>query len=75
MAGVDSFEDLECYKTARGFRVEVSRLSKQFPRDQRFRLTDQTLRQQWNTTKALSSGYVRYLESITSKDRRFTEWK
>ncbi len=32
----------------------------------------QQLRDQWNKVRAILSGYIKYLESVTTKDRRFT---
>jgi len=33
----------------------------------------QQLRDRWNKVRAILSGYIKYLESVTTKDRRFTE--
>jgi len=132
MASIESFEDLECYKASRRFRIDVISWAKLLPADEKYRLTDQViraarsvtaniaegfgrhhpqenlqfcrqargslvetlehlntaldeklivpesyepLRTQWNVAKALLAGYIRYLESLTTKDRRFTEGK
>jgi four helix bundle protein len=130
---MDTFEDLDCYKSARLLRIEISRCARQWPAEERYRLVDQVIRssrsvtaniaegfgrqhtqenlqfcrqargslletlehlntaldesyisaeayqslrsQQWTTAKALLSGYIRYLESISPKDRRFTDRK
>ena len=34
-----------------------------------------SFRTRWNTAKSLLAGYIRYLETLTTKDRRFTEGK
>ena len=34
-----------------------------------------SLRVQWNMAKSLLAGYIRYLETLTTKDRRFTDGK
>ena len=130
MSRIDTFEDLECYKAAREFRIAVVDWAKNLPSDEKYRLIDQTiravrsitaniaegfgrqhpqenlqfcrqargslmevlehlntasderlileerykeLRDQWSKVRAILSGYIKYLESVTTKDRRFTD--
>lgn len=130
MPRIDTFEDLECYKAAREFRIVVTDWAKQLPSEEKYRLVDQTIRavrsitaniaegfgrqhpqenlqfcrqargslmevlehlntaldekligaerygsfrEQWGTVRAILSGYVKYLESLSTKDRRFIE--
>lgn len=132
MANIDSFEDLECYKASRRFRIDVIGWARSLPAEEKYRMADQVIRAarsftaniaegfgrhhpqenlqfcrqargslvetlehlntaldeklivpesyesfrtQWNVAKSLLAGYIRYLESITTKDRRFTEGK
>ncbi len=132
MAGVESFEDLECYKAARSLRIELICWAKRLPAEEKYRLADQVIRSarsvtanmaegfgrhhpqenlqfcrqargplvetlehlntaldeelinieqyhefrmQWNSARALLSGYIKYLESVATKDRRFTDRK
>ena len=132
MASIDSFEDLECYKAARRFRIDVISWAKSLPAEEKYRMADQVIRAarsvtaniaegfgrhhpqenlqfcrqargslvetlehlntahdenlitqelydsfrtRWNTAKSLLAGYIRYLETLTTKDRRFTDGK
>ncbi|MEQ9407453.1 MAG: four helix bundle protein [Fuerstiella sp.] len=129
MPRIDTFEDLECYKSARKFRTAVADWAKMLPADEKYRLIDQTIRavrsitaniaegfgrqhpqenlqfcrqargslmecldhlntaldeklidverynqfrEQWGTVRAILTGYIKYLETRTTKDRRFT---
>ncbi|MCX7396089.1 MAG: four helix bundle protein [Planctomycetales bacterium] len=130
MPRIDTFEDLECYKAAREFRIVVADWAKHLPSEEKYRLIDQTiravrsitaniaegfgrkhpqanlqfcrqargslmevlehlntavderlildepyndLRGQWHKVRTILSGYIKYLESLTTKDRRFIE--
>lgn len=42
--GMNTFEDLETWKSARELRKAISKLVKTFPNDERFRLVDQIIR-------------------------------
>lgn len=42
--GYQGFEDLEVWKKAREFKIEISQLVKTFPPEEKFRLTDQLIR-------------------------------
>jgi four helix bundle protein len=42
--GYQGFEDLEVWKKAREFKIEISQLVKTFPSEEKFRLTDQLIR-------------------------------
>ena len=132
MPNIDSFEDLECYKASRRFRIDVIHWAKSLPVDEKYRMSDQVIRAarsvtaniaegfgrhhpqenlqfcrqargslvetlehlntardeklitqelydsfraQWNMAKSLLAGYIRYLETLTTKDRRFTDGK
>ena len=130
MSPINTFEDLECYKAAREFRIIVVEWAKHLPSEEKYRLVDQTiravrsitaniaegfgrqhpqenlqfcrqargslmevlehlntagdekllleekyqqLREKWNTVRAILSGYIKYLESVATKDRRFKD--
>jgi len=55
-----SFEELECWKKAAALRKEISALVKSFPKDERFRLSDQLIRASRSVTANIAEGYGRY---------------
>lgn len=54
------FEDLEAWKSAREFRKEIYRISKTFPKDELFALTNQIRRAACSITANIAEGYGRY---------------
>jgi len=63
---MSSLEDLEAWKQARELRKEISKLTKSFPKEEKFRLTDQLIRASRSCTANIAEGYGRfhYQESI-----------
>ena len=57
---IRSFEDLECWKTATGLRRKISSLTKSFPKDERYNLTDQLIRVSRSVTNNIAEGYGRF---------------
>ena len=55
-----SFYDLEVWKQCRLFRNEISLLSKKFPREEKYCLTDQIVRSSRSVTANIAEGYGRY---------------
>lgn len=55
-----SFEDLDVWKLARGFRNEISMLIKKFPDDEKYKLTDQIIRSSRSITANIAEGYGRF---------------
>ena len=55
-----SFEDLECWKICREFRKEMKELTKKFPLDEKYKLTDQLIRSSRSITANIAEGYGRY---------------
>lgn len=55
-----TFEELELYKECRKFRQEISNLVKSFPKDEKYRLTDQLLRCSRSVTSNIAEGHGRY---------------
>ncbi len=55
-----SFEDLECWKKAAALRRKISALVKTFPKDERFRLSDQIVGASRSVTANIAEGYGRY---------------
>jgi four helix bundle protein len=55
-----NFEELELYKECRKFRQEISSLVKSFPKDEKYRLTNQLLRCSRSITANIAEGHGRY---------------
>ncbi len=55
-----NFEELELYRECRKFRKDVSILVKSFPKDEKYRLTDQLLRCSRSITANIAEGHGRY---------------
>lgn len=53
-----SFEELACWKAARELRKDVSRLTKTFPIEEKYKLVDQMLRSSRSVTSNIAEGYV-----------------
>ncbi len=57
---IHSFEKLECWKSAKEIQLEVSKLIKTFPAEEKFRLSDQMIRCSRSMTNNIAEGYGRY---------------
>ena len=55
-----SFEDLKAWQLARELRKAVYECAKRFPREERFRLTDQIKRAAISVTANIAEGYGRF---------------
>ncbi|HLP11760.1 MAG TPA: four helix bundle protein [Flavobacteriales bacterium] len=55
-----SFEELECWKAARELRKEVSKLTKTFPEEEKYKLKDQMLRCSRSVTNNIAEGFGRF---------------
>jgi len=55
-----TFEELECYKLSRELRKAVSKFCKTLPREEEYRLKDQTIRSSRSVTANISEGYGRH---------------
>lgn len=54
------FEELEVWKTCRILRIEVSKLVKSFPSEEKYRLVDQLLRSSRSVTANIAEGQGRF---------------
>lgn len=54
------FEELELWKKARSFKIEIRKLSKTFPQQERFRLTDQIIRSSRSVNSLIAEGHGRF---------------
>ncbi len=57
---MQSFRDLNCWKKAREFRNDIFDLTKTFPSEEKFRLTDQIIRSSRGIGNAIAEGHGRY---------------
>lgn len=57
---MNSFEDMEVWKSARQLRIKISRLLKSFPSEEKYRLTDQLLRASRSVTANIVEGFGRF---------------
>jgi four helix bundle protein len=69
MSVAKSFRDLRVYQTARAAAVEIFKVSKGFPREERYSLTDQIRRSSRATKAIISEGWARrrYKAVFTNK--------
>ncbi len=54
------FEELELWKKVRVFKKEISRLARNLPSEEKFRLTDQRIRSSRSINALLSEGHGRF---------------
>jgi four helix bundle protein len=57
---MNSFEELEAWKQARIIRNEIAILVKQFPTEEKYKLTDQLLRSTRSVTANIAEGFGRF---------------
>ncbi len=57
---MQDFEDLEAWKLARSLRNEIFVLTKTFPPEEKYRLTDQLVRASRSISANIAEGYGRY---------------
>lgn len=55
-----TFEDLEIWQLSRVIRNRISQLTKRFPADEKYRLSDQLLRSSRSVTANIAEGYGRF---------------
>ena len=60
MALIKSFEELDCWKVSRELRLELSRLIKTFPAEEKFTLVSQIRRASRSVTNNIAEGFGRY---------------
>ena len=55
-----SFTELEAWKKTRLLKIKIQTLTKTFPPDEKFRLTDQIVRSAKNVNASIAEGHGRY---------------
>lgn len=58
--GFKSFEELEVWKAARDFRNRITEISKLFPREEKYSLSDQIIRASRSITANIAEGFGRH---------------
>lgn len=59
-SNIRSFEDLMVWKCARKIQQKVTKLVKGFPKEEKYRLTDQMIRSSRSVARNIAEGYGRY---------------
>jgi len=59
-AKYDDFRDLEVWNKCRDIRRKIWDVCKEFPRDEKYRLSDQMIRASRSSTACIAEGYGRY---------------
>lgn len=59
-SNIRSFEDLRVWECARKLQRKVSKLTKTFPKKEKYRLTDQMTRSSRSVPRNIAEGYGRY---------------
>jgi four helix bundle protein len=54
------FRDLEVWQLCKSIRVEIWNLCKSFPKEEKYRLSDQMIRSSRSATDCIAEGYGRY---------------
>ena len=57
---MQTFRDLNCWKTANRFRIECFEVANSFPEEEKYRLKDQLVRSSRSVGNALAEGFGRY---------------
>jgi four helix bundle protein len=57
---IHSFEDLECWKVGRQLRVFCRKITKELPKEEQYRLSDQIVRASRSITANIAEGFGRF---------------
>ena len=69
MSQINSFRDLIVYKKAYELAMEIFRISKEFPKEEKYSLTDQIRRSSRSVTSNIAEAWARkrYIKSFVNK--------
>lgn len=59
-SNIRSFEDLKVWRCARKLQRKIAKLVKTFPKEEKYRLTDQMIRSSRSVPRNIAEGYGRY---------------
>ncbi|RAV30168.1 four helix bundle protein [Sinomicrobium soli] len=65
--GYQTFEDLEVWKLARQLKKDIRKLTREFPAEEKYRLTDQVIRSSRSIGSNISEGFGRFHYKENSK--------
>ena len=57
---MDTFEELEAWKSARALRIAISKMTKEFPTEEKFRLAGQIIRSSRSVAANIAEGFGRF---------------
>jgi len=60
VATISSFQDLECWKAGRAFRLFIRECTMSFPQEEKYSLTSQIIRSSRSVCDNLAEGFGRY---------------
>lgn len=60
MVSLETFEELDCYKKARAFRIRIAQVAKALPSEEKYRLADQMIRAVRSITANIAEGFGRH---------------
>ena len=56
----NSFEELEVWKKSKEFRIQIANVAKTFPKEEKYRLTDQIIRASRSIPANIAEGFGRF---------------
>ena len=71
---IKMLSDLEVYQISFNFAMEVFNISRAFPKEERYSLTDQIVRSSRSITSNIAEGWEKELTRTNSKNTSCTQW-
>ena len=67
MNSYKGYKELDCYKKSRELRIKISELTKSFPAEEKYRLSDQIIRSSRSIGNNIAEGHGRFHYVDSSK--------